>query len=186
MEGPNPYAAPIGGARPPTMGEHESTRRAHFNTEINIKAIGALAIAGAALGLMSGIRLVIELPIAGTVTLAMTIAAGFAGLMLRSLAPIGRVVLTVLIGTAAANSLYAYSQTTDVGALLPLFFPMLFLLVLWGRSGRVVFSEHYRTVVIPATPQVQYKMSPVLVVLLMLLAFAVFAIAFMIITGTRM
>jgi hypothetical protein len=63
-----------------------------------------------------------------------------------------------------------------------LLWPLLALgLVVWSNKATTVMSAHYRDVVIPATPQVQHRVSPkfvfVMFLMLLLIAASIFAAA---------
>lgn len=171
----NPYAPPRASGVAPGVTEHEPMRRAHINTETNIKSIGSLALFGGVINAVGGIMALGEAPIDAAIALAIAGIALAAGVSLRRLAPRGRVLYTVLAALVLLANIVrvlligAVVGAQMVGIVLPLVVMGLFLSILWGAKGGVVFSEHYRDVVIPATPHVKYKTSKVAIALLVLL-----------------
>jgi hypothetical protein len=183
----NPYLAPASAGEPPGLppDSPEHIRRAHLNHEASVRSIGNLCYLGAILwslaaavtlpnllhlrrqpdgwvevsGLVGGILGGLILP--G----AMALLLFFGGRGLRKLTPWGRVVGIVIgvIGLAAI----------PVGTILSIY--ILYLLL--SKKGKMVFSPAYREV-IAATPEVKYKTSMVVWVVLgvfiLLLLFAWF------------
>ncbi|RYD33796.1 MAG: hypothetical protein EOP87_10375 [Verrucomicrobiaceae bacterium] len=180
----NPYQAPASAGEVPGLPPDgpESIRRAHLNHEASVRSIGTLCYLGAILwslgavaalpglfrvsqlhqygGWVSGmVQFLVGLILPG----ALAILLFFGGRGLRKLTPWGRVIGIVIgvIGLAAI----------PVGTVLGIY--ILFLLL--SKKGRLVFSPGYKEV-ITATPQVKYKTSPVvwvvlgLFILLLLLA----------------
>lgn len=119
--------------------------------------------------------------VAAALSLAVAAVAFSAGLKLRQLDPLGRTLYTILAGIVSLRIAYnAYLVANDFGAsasvlVLPLLVTVLFLLILWGSKATVVFSPHYREVVIPATPHIVYKTSRLLIALVILLLALVIA-----------
>lgn len=74
----------------------------------------------------------------------------YGGRELRRLTPRGRLIQTVLM---AFFTLGAFLNPAV------LFWDLIIVWALWSTQGRVVFSAHYREVVIPATPEVKYRPS---------------------------
>ena len=171
----NPYLAPASvgepSGLPPDSPEH--IRRAHINHEASVRSIGTLCYLGAIVwavgavaslpnllqlqrqpdgwvevsGLVGGILVTLILPAAMAVMLV------FGGRGLRKLTPWGRVVGIVVgvIGLAAI----------PVGTILSIY--ILYLLL--SKKGKMVFSPAYKDI-IAATPEVKYKTSMVVWVVL--------------------
>lgn len=167
----NPYAPPKHEYTAPVVsGEaaaHEATRREHLNAETNVKSIGFLLYLGAFFCLVTGLPQVTSDPVGGMVLVAEGAALGFAGYRLRRLDPTGRALYSVIAAlqivlTLAMNDIEPY-------LLGRLFWPMLMVALLWGRKASVAMTPHYREVVVPATPHIKYKTSPLVIVLGLLL-----------------
>jgi len=184
---PNPYAPPIADG-PAADGEAstelEATRRAHLASEANIKSIGALVILGAVLQVVGAIGRMSTSPIAVVLQLMLGGLLGASGLGLRSLAPWARRTYTgVLVLSFGALVVATFIGPTTDGRLPVLVgsavVAALFLWVLWNGKANVVFSEHYREVVVRQTPHIKYKTSKValavLVVLLLVFVAAIVA-----------
>lgn len=184
MEGPNPYAAPVSdfAADAPTN-EHEATRRRLIGTETNVRSLGALVIFGSVISAASGLGALSSSPVDGVVTLVVAAVALYAGLALRKLDPVGRMLWTIvaLIGvirvawTIATLSSQPGASSLAPALLVQIFVIALFLALLWGRNGKDVFTEHYRRVVVPATPHVKYKTSVVAIVVLVIVVLGLIA-----------
>ena len=179
-QAPNPYAPPIAEG-PPVVdsgpnAELEAIRRVHLSSETNIKSIGSLAILGAILQLVGAVTLMSTSPVGAVVQMMLCGVMGATGISLRKLLPWGRNVYSVMLALSlAAVVIAAVGNPAGAGA-LPVLVIMglvsaLFMWVLWNAKAKVVFSEHYREVVLPATPHIKYKTSMIsIVVLIVLLA----------------
>ena len=170
----NPYAPPseIAFGDPNLDTDAVAVRKAHLSHEASVQSFGCLYFLGAAVLLMSGVVILI------TGISAMGNAAGadpdfgpgfflalgpiyilVGGLQfwvaagLRSLTKVGRIGGTIfgIIGLAGI----------PIGTLISGYL----LYLLWSRKGTMVFSERYREV-INATPEIKYKTSIVVWVLL--------------------
>ena len=174
---PNPYAPPIADG-PAADGEAsteiEATRRAHLASETNIKSIGALVLLGAVLQVVNAIGSMSTSPIAVVLQLMLGGLLLASGLGLRSLSPWARrtytgvlvlslaaVVVATLVGPATDGKLPVLLGSALVSAL--------FLWVLWNGKANVVFSEHYREVVVRQTPHLKYKTSKIALAVLVVL-----------------
>jgi hypothetical protein len=174
---PNPYAPPIAQDVPAESGpnaEHEAIRRAHLSSETNIKSIGSLAILGAVLQLLGSLALMTTAPVEAVIRIVVVVGVGASGLWLRDLKPLGRTVYSALLALGVLSTLVSVAVATHAHEAMPVaaftvVIGGLFLWVLWNSKARVVFSEHYRQVVIPATPYVKYKTSKVAIAVLVLL-----------------
>lgn len=182
MQPPNPYAAPIAQDAPSPAGanaELEAIRRAHLSAETNIKSIGSLAILGAVLQVLAAIEAMAHAPAEGIGRLVAVAAIGASGFMLRDLKPVGRIIYTVMLGIGLVSTvvtvLLGPAQAAVPVAIVTLVVGGLFLWVLWNGKAKVVFSEHYRQVVIPQTPYVKYKTSKVAIAVLIVLLLVFFA-----------
>ena len=177
MQPPNPYAPPIAQDAPAVGGanaELEAIRRAHLSSETNIKSIGSLAILGAVLQLLGALGLMTTAPVEAVIRIVVVVGVGASGLWLRDLKPLGRTVYSVLLALGVLSTLVAVAVATHAHEAMPVaVFTVvvggLFLWILWNAKAGVVFSEHYRQVVIPATPYVKYKTGKVAIAVLVLL-----------------
>lgn len=176
MQPPNPYAPPVAQDENTGAGagsEHEAIRRAHLSSETNIKSIGSLAILGAVLQLLAAIGLMANAPVEGAIRLAAVVALGISGYLLRDLKPAGRMIYTVMLALGLLSTLVTAATASAAQmapvAVVSLIVGGLFLWVLWNAKAKVVFSEHYREVVIRATPYVKYKTSKVAIAVLIVL-----------------
>jgi hypothetical protein len=176
MEGPNPYAAPVadfGAPAPAVSGDHEATRQRLIKAETNIKSIGSLMLLGGVFILLSAIRALERSGIEAGIALVTAVLALFVGIKLRQLATIGRTMYTGLAGLAVLSEIVAFALAPGSSLVGVIVFRLgivaLFLSVLWNKNASEVFTDHYRTVVIPATPHVKYKTSTAAVVVLIIL-----------------
>jgi hypothetical protein len=171
----NPYLTPASAAEPsglpPDSPEH--IRRAHLSHEASVRSIGTLYYLGAilwALGAAVSLHnllymlsqrdgwpkisaLIIEILFGILLPAAMAVLLVFGGRGLRKLTPWGRVVGIVIgvIGLAAI----------PVGTILGIY--ILYLLL--SKKGKMVFSPEYKEI-IAATPEMRYKTSIVVWVVL--------------------
>lgn len=184
MEGPNPYAAPASDflADAP-INEHEATRRRLIGTETNIRSLGSLVIFGSVISALSGLSGLTKATVESIVTIVIAAVALYAGLALRKLDPIGRILWTVvaLLGLVrVAWSVAMLSSLPGASSLVPALLVQaliiaLFLALLWGKNAKEIFTEYYRRVVVPATPYVKYKTSVVAIVVLVILVLGLIA-----------
>jgi hypothetical protein len=155
----------------------EAHRRAHLNAETNIKTVGFLLYLAAFGCLAGGLpRLTFDL-VGGMVLVAVGSALGWAGYLLRRLDPRGRTLYTVIAAIQIVVVLATNTDNNVPGILGQLFWVMLMVALLWWGKAGVVMTAHYREVVVPATPHIKYKTSPLVIVLgLLLLAVLILAI----------
>lgn len=175
------------GAQPAaSISEHEVTRRAHIKVETNLRVLG---VAGIVFGIFCigldvtaafGIMPLNPNQYTNYDALLVGLFSLAQGALLRQLNPIGRILATVSavigIGAKAVTLLTGVNvlgQCVSIGACL------WYLLQLWRGDSDMVFSEHYRTVVIPATPRVKPKHGCITVVLFLLLLLLLLASSFM-------
>jgi hypothetical protein len=152
----------------------EAHRRAHLNAET--KTVGFLLYLGAFACLARGLTSLTSDLVGGMILVATGSALGFAGYLLRRLDPRGRTLYTVI---AALKIAVVLATGTDnvAGSLGQLFWIVLMVALLWWGKASVVMAPHYREVVVPATPHIKYKTSPLVIVLgLLLLAVLILAI----------
>ena len=153
----NPYAAPGAvvediAANP----EADAIRRAHIGHEASIKAVGFLYYLGGAVMTVGGLAfLQSDLPTALLLVLV-GVAQLFAGWGVRGLKKWGRVVGCVL----SAIGLIGF----PIGTLINGYVLYLFL----SKKGRTIFAPEYQDV-IAATPDVKYRTSIVVWIVLALL-----------------
>jgi len=176
----NPYAPTVQVA-PEAFGVNdvEQYRKTYLGHEASVKSLGLLYLLGAVFlvpigaflflaaasgnfqpneprGVMIGI---------GLVYFALGLFQGFIGWGLRRLTPWTRIAASVL----SAFGLLAVPIGTIISAY--------FLWVLLGEKGKIVFSDHYRSV-IEQTPHIKYKTSIIVWIFLgLLIALIVFVIA---------
>jgi hypothetical protein len=186
-QAPNPYAPPVDEGPPSTSGgdtELEAIRRAHLSSETNIKTIGALALLGAVLQLLGAIEMMSVSAPRAFGGLIGCFLGGACGLGLRTLHSWGRTLYTVLLAIGVVLTGINLAMVPLVAAAVPVLIifalvSALFLWVLWNAKARVVFSDHYREVVVRGTPHIKYKTSKiaigVLVVLLLVFVAAIVA-----------
>lgn len=175
----NPYAAPVDAyVVDDPMVAAESIRRDHIRHEASIKSIGTLYFLGAIIAIPLGLWLmgmvIFMNPIARSrwfpnpIELAMPLGAGLLYFV------IGAAQLTAAIGL---RRLRPWARWTSVvlSALGLLAIPVgtlisgYFLYLLLSRKGEYIFSPPYQHV-IAATPHIKYRTSPIVIVLVVLLA----------------
>jgi hypothetical protein len=177
----NPYAPPQHEHGVPVVTAEvsalEAHRRVHLNAETNIKTIGFLLYIGAFACLTTGLpRLTIDL-VSGMILVATGSGLGFAGYLLRRLDPRGRTLYSVIAAIQIVVVLATDTNNNVPGTLGQLFWVMLMVALLWWGKAGVVMTAHYREVVVPATPHIKYKTSPLVIVLgLLLLAVLILAV----------
>ena len=179
---PNPYAPPTADDAPrfaPThdasaQAELEQIRLEHIKREANIKAIGTLFLVGCGLALLGSLALFVSTLSGGGLSYTLPFLAlmgvlgvvyGFIGVWTRKLLSAGRIGATLVIGLWLLFRLVqGVSTASEIGSSAPMagvgmaaLFPTLFLYVLWSDPSGTIFSDHYRTVVVPATPHVKYS-----------------------------
>jgi hypothetical protein len=160
----------------------ETIRRAHIRAETNIRALGTFVALSGVLALVGGVMWLAVVEefladsavdglahqrIATVVSVLVAPAYILAGLWLRRWSVRGRSLFTGLYG---ANILWQLgdniwlmrSLDLDGGfvvgsVVMTLGLGALFMSVVWSRRGRMVFTEHYQRVVVPATPHVIYR-----------------------------
>jgi hypothetical protein len=158
------HAAPVVTAEVTALEAH---RRAHLNAETNIKTVGFLLYLGAFACLARGLTSLTSDLVGGMILVATGSALGFAGYLLRRLDPRGRTLYTVI---AAIQIVVALATNADnPGSLGQLLWVVLMVALLWWGKASAVMTAHYREVVVPATPHIKYKTSPLLIVLGVLL-----------------
>jgi hypothetical protein len=169
--------------REATPGELEQLRRAHFNTENNIKLLGIAVMLCAFALLLIGVETSDNL---STQVLFAVLGGGLGlgGWWLRRLDLRGRGIYTGAMVLALLGTLRAWflGEAPVDGVWDLLLWPLLALgLVVWSNKATTVMSAHYRDVVIPATPQVQHRVSPKFVfamfLMLLVIAASIFAAA---------
>jgi len=162
----NPYAPPAAALEDVSPNaQAEAIRRAHINHEASIKAVGFLYYLGGVALTIGGLASIAS----GTPTWIFLLAAGvaqlFAGYGVRALKKWGWVLGLVISGLG----LLAFPIGTLINAYI------LYLFV--AKKGRTIFTPEYREV-IAATPDVRYKTSIIVWILLALMAgFILFAVA---------
>ncbi len=196
---PNPYAPPTAPVvevqvahAAGSPGELEAIRKEHIRREANVKAIGSLQLFYAGAGLVAlslfahPLYSVPELIL--TLVLApVSILFGLAGYWTRSLLHRGRVLTSVMMSLSIAfyffkEVLAALVQWPVGGGFVSSFvIPVAILFVLWDQRASTVFSDHYRDVVIPATPHIKpsSRVAIVVAVLLVLLTALIVVVALM-------
>lgn len=164
---------------PPNSTDIERVRREFLSIETSIKVLGGLVLIGAASSLAEALRGL------GDIGVDTLIAAGVGGLGLATgayllkLEPLGRILFSALVAVRALGVIMqGIEQQALPVTVVGLVIPALFLLMLWGKRGSCVFTTYYRTVVVPQTAQIRYKVNwlSVLVLLLIVFVFAVFAV----------
>lgn len=180
----NPYAPPKydeapSGPRPSGVAatQLEAIRREHINAETNVKTLGFLLYLGAFGLILGGLAQLTNDPLVGALNLALGAALGVSGYWLRRFDRRGRLVYTIFVALAIVAAFAAGKPAGSAAYQLGrLFWPLLFLAVLWSSKATTVMTPHYRDVVIPATPHVKRETSVVLIVLLVLLVLMVAAV----------
>jgi hypothetical protein len=171
----NPYAPPKHDepfAVRPTDGsiaELEAIRRAHINAETNVKGLGVLIYIGAAAMILTALRIATVDAMIALLSLVFGGVLGLSAYWLRRLDRRGRLVYTIVVALGFVSMLFEIGSETFAGQLGRTLWSLLFLAMVWSRKASTVMTPHYRDVVIPATPHVKRKTSPVLIVLLVLL-----------------
>lgn len=180
----NPYAAPLTETEAPldaTTDDLVAIRRKHIGAEASIKSIGSLDYFGSVIMIIAAAGAFFPFPSSayefgravGSFIVSAGIGAGifYLGFKTRELNPTARIVQTVFLipGTLI-------SVITAPGAL---FWSLVIAYVLWSGKARVVFSEHYRKVVIPATPEIKYRSSIIMWIglILVVLVFGAIGVA---------
>jgi hypothetical protein len=161
-----PVTAPSSGAAPASSVEAEAIRKEHIHHEASIRSVGTLYLLGSALLIFAGIASlaglnpdkrppVSELPSWFMPFFFITLACiqFQVGRWLRALNPKARTPATVL----AILGLFAFPLGTLINAYI--------LYLLRSKKGATVFSESYCEVV-KATPQIKYKTSIIIWILL--------------------
>lgn len=169
------------------IGEHEVTRRAHIKAETNLRVLGVAGIVFGILCIGLGVTVAFgvmppnpnqytnfDALLIGLLSLAQ-------GVLLRQFNPIGRILASVsaVIGIGA-KAVTLQTGINVLGQCVWIGLYLWYLVLLWRVDSDVVFSKHYRAVVIPATPRVKPKHGCVTVVLLVLLLMLVVASSFMV------
>jgi hypothetical protein len=174
----NPYAAPLVDTfAAPAVGA-EAMRQQYLSHEASVKSIGTLYMLGAIFFIPIGLGVVTmaisgafeadeQLPAAfmvlvGCMYFGIGILQAATAIGLRRLQPWARIVAAIL----SAFGLLGIPIGTLIGAY--------FLYLLLSKKGSVVFSEEYKQV-IAATPHIKYRTSKIVIVLLGLLLFLLFA-----------
>jgi hypothetical protein len=173
----NPYAPPkhddVESAARPTgevAARMEVIRREHLNAETNVKGLGFLLYLGAAGLIIGGLATVAGDALTGSLSFVVGAALILSGYWLRRLDRRGRLVYSIIATLGVVSMLLAGAGSEALSYQLGrMFWPLLFLAVIWSAKASTVMTPHYRDVVIPATPHIKYKVSPVLLVLLVLL-----------------
>jgi hypothetical protein len=159
----NPYAAPIAPVEDVAANpEADAIRRAHIGHEASIKAVGILYYLGAVL-ITVGALMFLRSDVATSVGLLVVgVAQLFAGWGVRALRRWGRILGCVL----SALGLLGF----PIGTLINAYILYLFL----SKKGRTIFAPEYQDV-IAATPDVRYRTSIVVWIVLALLVALVVA-----------
>lgn len=155
----NPYAAPA--ARVADIGANpqaDAIRRAHINHETSIRSVGLLYYLGAVAVTLGGLMMLIGISVRDDVwTAVILLLLGavqiFAGWGVRALQAWGRAVGSVL----SVIGLLGF----PVGTLINSYILYLF----FSKKGRTIFSPAYLEV-IAATPEIKYRTSIVVWILL--------------------
>lgn len=156
----NPYSAPAVADEALVAvgdGELEATRRRLIGVETNIKSLSSLLALGAlSMGVLALTNLG-GLPLFGGILLLNAGLFGGASWQLRKLMPQGRMLYTAafVVGLLMAGINLRNGEQANPGLLIQLAITA----ALWGKKCTEVFSEHYREVVVPATPHIKYKTS---------------------------
>jgi len=195
-ERPNPFAPPAAGdaATGPApvddeRAAHETVRRAHIKREASIRSIGTLFLLGCILAVLASFAAVVGMAVVGFTEIliygVVSIIYGLTAYWLRNLDGKGRVVASILVGLGLVGNLswavFTIPQAIEeppvfVGMLLPLLFLGAILYTLWSKPSNVIFSDHYRNVVVPATPHVKYRSKVAIVILVILLVILLAAV----------
>jgi hypothetical protein len=159
----NPYAAPTAPVEDVAANpEADAIRRAHIGHEASIKAVGILYYLGGVVIMVGAVASMQANPFPALGLFAVGVAQLFAGWGVRGLRPWGRIVGCVL----SALGLLGF----PIGTLINAYILYLFL----SKKGRTIFAPEYQDV-IAATPDVKYKTSIVVWIVLALLVALVVA-----------
>lgn len=153
----------------------EAIRREHINAETNVKGLGILLYLGAAGLIMTGLAGFATDARAGAVNVFLGGVLGLSAYWLRRLDRRGRLVYSFIVALGVAGTLLDGGPEPLSYRLGRMFWPLLFLAIIWGAKASTVMTPHYRDVVIPATPHVKHKTSPLVIVLLVLLVLLIVA-----------
>ncbi len=175
----NPYAPPKAQVADvvPTSGEEAEIRQDHIKTEASVRSIGLLYYLGgglllfAAVGVLGGLggrQSVTRFPVAGFSALFVVLGllGIFVGRGIRHLRPWARTTAIVLASLGCIASL----ARPSVGILVQIYI----LYLLFSKKGRRIFESDYPDIV-AATPEIKYRTSVVIWVLLGLVILAVVA-----------
>lgn len=150
-------------SNPPILpSDSEAIRRRFLNHEASLQGIGSLYLLGAVVLVISGVvalftqQELAQKILVGLLCIGLGAAEGWIGVKLRKLDPVARSPATLL----AILGLFAVPLGTLINAYV--------LYLLHSAKGKYVFSPEYRDV-IAATPQIKYRMSIVIWILLGLL-----------------
>jgi hypothetical protein len=164
----NPYAPPKHADAAPVVSAeaamHEATRREFLNAETNVRTVGFLVYIGAFACLANGLASIMSGVLSGNILIAAGAGLGWAGYRLRRLDPRGRTLYTVIAALLIVGTLATNADNLAASHLGRVFWVVLMVALLWGRKAGVVMTAHYREVVVPATPHIEYKTSPLLIV----------------------
>jgi hypothetical protein len=159
----NPYAAPTAAVEDVAANpEADAIRRAHIGHEASIKAVGILYYLGGAVLTVLAVSMVRADALPAMFLLAVGVAQLFAGWGVRGLRRWGRVLGCVL----SAIGLLGFPIGTLINAYI--------LYLLLSKKGRTIFAPEYQEVV-AATPDVKYRTSIVVWIVLALLVALVVA-----------
>lgn len=174
----NPYAPPLSESplQSRSSAEFEQVRKEHLNCEIGIRTVSLFyflascaSFAAASLFLTRGgdisplARMVLVLALGGMAVLQFWVGSGMRSLKPRVRVPAGFIALMSLVGSAAGG-----------GPMLVIVYIYILCLV-FSEKGKMVFSPQYQEV-LAATPHIKGSPSPVILVFLVLLALAFFAL----------
>jgi hypothetical protein len=185
----NPYAPPKHdepdvAARPTgDAARFEAIRREHLNAEANIKGLGIVLYLGAAGLIMTGLPGLAADVLFGSLSILIGGVMALSAYWLRRFDRRGRMIFSIIVALGVLGMVLRGAGPEPAAYQLGrMLWPMLFLLVLWAQKASTVMTPHYRDVVVPATPHIEYKPSPVFLVfigLVVLLIVAVIAAAAM-------
>jgi hypothetical protein len=170
----NPYAPPKARVEDviPASGEEAAIRQEHIKTEASIRSIGVLYYLFGGLMLIGGAVLLVRtgtsVPSGGFSLLfvALALVLIFVGRGIRNLRPWARTTVIVLSSLACIGGLARPSG----GILISIY--ILYLLL--SKKGRRIFESDYPDIV-AATPEIKYRTSMVIWVLLGLVVLLVLA-----------
>ena len=159
----NPYAAPTAAVEDVSANpEADAIRRAHIGHEASIKAVGILYYLGAVVLAVAAFSLLQSDTAIALGVILVAVAQLFAGWGVRGLRTWGRAIGCVL----SVLGLFAF----PIGTLINGYVLYLFL----SKKGRTIFAPEYQDV-IAATPDVRYRTSIVVWIVLALLVAMVVA-----------